>query len=73
MIRPPINSRIQLLGDPHQSTVTGHTERGFTYEYDYPVPFGRAAWGQQTTGGEHFTDVYPEMKTWEIIENDFTI
>lgn len=66
MNRPPINARIRLLGDSHESTVTSHTERGFTYEYDEPIPFGRAAWGQQTTGGEHFVDVYPELRTWEL-------
>ena len=34
------------------AVVTAHTERGFMYRYDKPVPFGRAAWGLMTQGGE---------------------
>ncbi len=73
MNRPAINSRIYLMGDPNQVTVTGHTEHGFTYEYDYPIPFGRASWGQYLTGGENFCDVYPEVKTWGYSPIDIAI
>jgi hypothetical protein len=34
------------------AVVTAITERGFTYEYDYPVPIGRAEWGEMMVGGE---------------------
>lgn len=66
MTRPPINARIRLIGDLHESTCTSHTERGFTYEYDYPIPVGRAAWGQQSTGGEVYVDVHPQIKLWDL-------
>ncbi len=40
------------LADKPNATVTALTARGFEYRYDYPIPFGRAAWGQTTEGGE---------------------
>ena len=74
MIRPPLGTRIRLVGDPYatEATVTKLTKRGFAYEYDHPIPFGRAAWGQMSTGGELFCDIpeYANFKMWEPIGND---
>jgi len=47
------------------ATVTAIIENGFTYEYDYPIPHGRAEWGEMCTGG----DCYPEgYRFWRKIE-----
>jgi hypothetical protein len=34
------------------AVVTKITEHGFTYAYDYPVPIGRAEWGEAAWGGD---------------------
>ena len=76
MTRPPLKSRIRFEQPPfNEATVISHTARGFTYEFDAPISFGRAAWGQQQTGGEIFVDVdfYDWTKHVTIIETDFTI
>lgn len=46
--------------DPTQpdATVTAITEKGFAYEYDNLVPFGRAAWGEMMVGGECYPEGY---------------
>lgn len=40
------------------ATVTAITDKGFTYQYTHPLPFGRAAWGQMMTGGECYPEGY---------------
>lgn len=54
---------------PIEATVTALTERGFKYDYDHPVPFGRAQWGQMQIGGEVYLDM-PEssyhLKQWVL-------
>jgi len=61
----PVGTRIRDLRDRRESTVTELTQRGFKYEYDTPQPFGRAAWGQQMTGGEVYLDM-PESSHWRF-------
>lgn len=57
MNRPPLNSRIRFLQYPnYEATVKTYTDRGFVYEYDEPLQWGRADWGL-TTGGEMFCDL----------------
>lgn len=50
--------RLELDPTRPDAIVTALTERGFSYEYLTPVPFGRAAWGQMMTGGEYFPEGY---------------
>ncbi len=40
------------------ATVTEITDKGFKYTYDYPIPFGRAAWGMMQDGGECYPEAY---------------
>lgn len=72
MTRPPLKSRIRLLQYPYcEATVTDHTERGFLYQYDEPIPFGR----NTSSGGEMFCDL--DWSDWEgrveILEGDYSI
>ena len=49
-------TRSTLDSSKPDAIVTAASEQGFTYEYDRPIPFGRAAWGEMMIGG----DCYPE-------------
>lgn len=50
--------RFELDPTKPDATVTAITAKGFTYEYDNPIPFGRAAWGEMTMGGECYPEGY---------------
>lgn len=51
------------------ATVTEITERGFKYEYDH-VWHMHPRLGLSSTGGEDYSDVYPEFPRWELIDDD---
>lgn len=57
---------------PIEATVTALTPRGFVYQYDHPVPFGRAQWGQMQTGGECYLDMAESvyhLKQWALVKS----
>lgn len=50
--------------------VTEITGRGFKYEYDY-VWYCHPRLGLSLTGGECYTDMYPDYPQW-ILESEWT-
>lgn len=76
--KPAIGTRLRDLHSGHESVVTDHTARGFTYKGE-PRSF-IARWGMSFTGeGEIYTDHDPDFhgSDWrdhyEVIEPNFDI